>query len=144
MTTDGSEAQMKESWLLRLANRLRVKRRALAHRPAWFEAAYLASPERILFAAPRIDRSFSDREKVAVWQKGRPILGWDPEDWRVDHRGDPIFRHHYGDAQSAFGWEVGTIGPDAGEDLANLCPQRCQPAERSPFERALGADDFAQ
>ena len=111
---------MKESWLLRLAYRLRIKRRALAHRPAWFEAAYLASPERILFAAPRIDRSFSDREKVAVWQKGRPIVGWDPEDWRVDHRGDPIFRHHYGDSQSAFGWEIGTIAKDAGPERRGM------------------------
>ena len=135
---------MKESWLLRLAYRLRLKRRALAHRPAWFEAAYLASPERTLFAAPRTDRSYSDRDKVAVWQKGRPIVGWDSEDWRVDHRGDPIFRHHYGDSQSAFGWEIGTIGPDGAEDLANLRPQRCPPAERAPFERVRGADDFAR
>ena len=144
MTSEGREAQMKESWLLRLAYRLRIKRRALPHRPAWFEAAYLASPERALFKPPRTDRTYSDRDKVTIWQKGRPIVGWDPEDWRVDHRGDPIFRHHYGDAQSAFGWEIGAIGPDGAGDLANLRPQRCQAFERVPFERAFGADDFAR
>lgn len=143
MATGREEAGMKGR-LLRLAYRLRIKRRALPRRPAWFEAAYLASPERLLFAPPRAERAFSDRDKVAVWAKGRPIVGWDPEDWRVDHRGDPIFRHHYGDAQSAFGWEIATIAPDAGEELVNLRPQRCKVAERVPFERALGIDNFAQ
>jgi hypothetical protein len=135
---------MNEHWLLRLAYRLRIRRRTQPIRSAWFEEAYLAVPGRALFAAPRADRTYSDREKVAVWQKGRPIVGWDPEDWRVDHRGDPIFRHHYGDPQSAFGWEIGTIASDGGSDLANLRPQRCRQAEPTAFERALGADDFAR
>jgi hypothetical protein len=135
---------MKDNWLRTLASRLRIRHRALPVRPAWFEQAYLAAPERILFAPPRADRSYGDREKVAVWAKGRPILGWDPEDWRVDHRGDPIFRHHYGDPQSAFGWEIAAIAPEGGEELANLRPQRCQRAEPVQFERVLGVDDFAR
>jgi len=94
-------------------------------------------------------RPFTDDQKAAVWAKAQPILGWDPDDWRVDHRGNPLFRSHYGDRGSSFGWEIGhVVDPVRGgsDDMANLRPQRCQqrretdvrigtPVELDPFAR---------
>jgi hypothetical protein len=135
---------MKESWFTRIAYTLRLKRRALPFRPAWFEAAYLAAPEPPVPAQLRDPRAFNDQEKAAIWQKGRPILGWDPNDWRVDDSGEPIFRHHYGDPQSAFGWEVGRVVPVRGDEFANLRPRRCQATAPARFSRAFHFDHDAR
>lgn len=139
---------MKASWLDRLARVIGIRRpaRALPHRPAWFDATYLSMPEQS--AMPRLagSRAFDERERAAVWQRGRPIIGWDSDDWRVDYRGQPIFRHHYGDPDSAFGWDIGLIRAEGGEDLANLHPVLChQPDRATPrFERALDPDRFVR
>jgi hypothetical protein len=69
---------------------------------------------------------YTKEDRDAVWHKGQPIIGWDPEDWRVDHRGSALFREAYGDSSSAFGWEIGHIvAPAQGglEVLSNWRPQ---------------------
>ena len=84
---------------------------------------------------------YSEEQRAAVWAKAQPIIGWDPNDWRVDHLGNPLFRGHYGDASSSFGWEIGHIHEplDAREDLANLRPQRCR-AEKPGYRFAAPLD----
>src|SRR5688500_10648761 len=93
--------------------------------PAWFDSAYLSGPA--LPALPQIlpQRDFDERERAAIWRKGRAIIGWDADDWRVDHLGNPIFRHHYADPDSAFGWTIALVAAEGGDDLANLRPQLC-------------------
>src|SRR5262245_48026298 len=141
---------MKVSWLDRVARLLGLRHpaRALGSRPAWFDAAYLSTPEP---AAPEpqpeppamsqlaATRAFDERERALVWQRARRIIGWDPDDWRVDYRGRPMYRHHYADPVSSFGWDIGLVEADGGEDLANLHPVLCHQPERfsGRFERAL-------
>ena len=83
--------------------------------------------------ARRGRRIYSEDEKTAVWNKAQPIMGWDPDEWRVDHRGNPLFRLHYRDPNSSFGWEIAAIvDPAAGgsDDLSNLRPSLCKPGGR--------------
>ena len=137
---------MTATWLSRLARVIGIRRSALARHPAWFDAAYLSSPEdKEERQAPPM-RTYSERERAAVWHKGWPMPGWDPEDWRTDHRGSVMFRHHYGDTGSAYRWQVGRIAADGGDDLANLRPELCRryaPAT-ARSERAFDLDRFAQ
>ena len=135
---------MTTTWYKQMARWLGVRRavRAPRFRPAWFDAAYLSAPAPIVSSEPR---SFDERERAAVWQKARPMPGWDPEDWRIDHRGNPIFRHHYGDSESAFGWDIGLIRHEGDNALVNLRPQLCAaPAQAAARkERAFDFDRFA-
>lgn len=81
---------------------------------------------------------YSEEQRSAVWAKAKPIVGWDPADWRIDHLGNPLFRGHFGDSSSSFGWEVGHVVDrlDGGsDDLSNLRPQRCR-AEKPGFRFA--------
>ena len=136
---------MKPSLLTQMARAIGLLRQAPAppFGAAWFDAGAVASPEHD--GRPRRPRTYDEQQKAAVWQKAQPIIGWDPADWRVDHRGNPIFRHHYGDSGSAFGWEVGQVVANGSADLRNLRPQLCQtPRETpAPFDRALNLDPFA-
>lgn len=70
-------------------------------------------------------RSFSNTTVSAVWQKGRPIEGYDSNLWRYDICGKPIKISDYGDTSSKYGWEVDHIKPVAKggtDDLNNLQP----------------------
>ena len=70
---------------------------------------------------------FTDEQRAGVWSKGQPIIGWDPDEWRIDHKGNPLFRLHYRDAASSFGWEIGYIiepGSGGSDELFNLRPVR--------------------
>jgi hypothetical protein len=70
-------------------------------------------------------RPFSVETIEAVWSKGRPISGIDPDDWRRDPCGVPIQRSKYGDISSKHGWQVDHVKPPVKggtDDLANLQP----------------------
>jgi hypothetical protein len=97
-------------------------------------------------ALSRMRRPFSEDQREAVWGKAQPIVGWDPADWRTDHKGNPIFRQHYRDVGSAFGWEIGRIHPDGGDDLTNLRPQLCHAPEAVAAHagRTLNLDPFGR
>jgi hypothetical protein len=99
------------------------------------------------FFAPFSLGDFSAEAKAAVWEKAQPMIGWDPAQWRVDHRGNPIFHSHYGDPGSAFGWEIGHIlDPAAGgaDDLSNLRPQQIREvAAAANVGDWLGSSPFA-
>ena len=68
---------------------------------------------------------FSEETVQAVWDKGRIIKGFDPNEWRRDCYGKAIQRSRYSDRSIDFGWEIDHIVPvtDGGNDaLGNLQP----------------------
>ena len=120
-------------------------RRPSRSRPAWFDDTYMSvSPHQPEPARAFPGRSYDERERAAIWRKARVVAGWDPEDWRADHSGNPIFRHHFADLESAYGWTIVLIDAGGGDGLANLRPALCHESERraARFERALDLDRF--
>lgn len=123
-------------------------------RPAHVRAFRLSSdrnraPGLPAMARLRATRGNAEELKAAVWQKGQPIIGWDPSDWRVDHRGNPLFRSAFGDSGSAFGWEIGLIRARAQggtDDIVNLRPVQCQASRDAGADlgTALDLDPFAR
>lgn len=63
--------------------------------------------------------------KIAVWNKGCIVLGYDQNKWRKDVCGAWIGWDYYGNRNSDYGWEIDHITPVArgGEDMIkNLRP----------------------
>ena len=50
-------------------------------------------------------------ERLAVWEKARPIPGLDPNVYRMDELGYTIAYDAYGDRSSEHGWEFDHIIP---------------------------------
>lgn len=72
---------------------------------------------------------FSSAMVQAVWEKGRPIPGYDPRSVRADACGAPMQRQLYGVTSSAHGWEVDHVRPVSQgglDDLRNLQPLQWQ------------------
>jgi 5-methylcytosine-specific restriction endonuclease McrA len=73
----------------------------------------------------RTGYSFSPAMVQAVWDKGRPIPGYDARAVRADACGAAMYRDHYGLTTSVYGWEVDHMCPVArggSDDLWNLQP----------------------
>ena len=69
--------------------------------------------------------SFPQQIIVAVWRKGRIVQGYDPSRLRQDVCGAWMEWAHYGNTNSARGWEIDHVKPvsKAGVDhLSNLQP----------------------
>ena len=69
-----------------------------------------------------------EAKKLAVWNKGRAILGYDTAVWRHDDAGKVIRYSDYGDRSSDYGWEIDHIHPTSlgGIDhITNLRPLHC-------------------
>jgi hypothetical protein len=142
---------MKPGFLYQLMNALGGQRPATArYGPPFHDIEPSRAPVRPRPAssgtASRWERRLevTDALKATVWEKGQPIVGWDPNDWRVDHRGNPLFRLHYGDSRSSFGWEIGRIADGDADDVGNLRPQLCKATETTParFGTPLNLDPF--
>ena len=70
-----------------------------------------ARPVRVWDSAAHRDlgrRRFAEAELDAVWDKARPVPGYDPDFVRLCAAGCWIHRHEHG-SQSLFGWEVDHI-----------------------------------
>lgn len=73
----------------------------------------------------KFGRPFDISEQRTVWQKGKVVVGYDPNVWRQDRYGNHMKFSEYGNRNSQYGWEIDYIKPvSAGgtDDLANLQP----------------------
>ena len=75
----------------------------------------------------RLLDSHSEEEKLAVWEKGQPVIGADPSVFRKDSCGAWIQFSAYNDTSSdtSFGWEIDHIisQDHGGQDiLSNFRP----------------------
>jgi hypothetical protein len=73
--------------------------------------------------------AFDERTIEAVWQKGKAAAGNNPDIWRKDSCGAWMWRTHYGNRASQYGWEIVQNMPadDGGSDaLDNLRPLQWQ------------------
>ncbi len=69
--------------------------------------------------------AFSNETIYSVWQKGKPVSGYDPKKYRQDECSAWMQWEEYGNRESDFGWEIDHIKPAAsgGSDgLTNLRP----------------------
>ena len=61
-------------------------------------------------------------KKDAIFGKGTPIEGRNPDMWVKDICGHPIKRTEHGNTDSKYGWEIDHKDPDGGNDMDNLQP----------------------
>lgn len=72
----------------------------------------------------------AEQLKLAVWNKGHIIPGYDSNIWRRDDFGHAMRYSDYGDRNSTYGWEIDhivatTLG--GGDHLGNLRPLHWKP-----------------
>ena len=53
----------------------------------------------------------TELEKTTAWQKARKVIGYDPNQVRMDDFGHYIVWGDYGNRESDYGWEVDHIRP---------------------------------
>lgn len=64
--------------------------------------------------------SFNKELIQAVWEKGTPLEGCDPDTYRYDVCGAVICRIQYGNKNADFGWEIDHIYPKSKLEKQNL------------------------
>jgi hypothetical protein len=70
--------------------------------------------------------AFDEKTIQAVWETGVRIINNDPNVWRKDVCGGWIYRSHYGNRNSEYGWEIDHISPGGTDVLSNLRPLQWQ------------------
>jgi 5-methylcytosine-specific restriction endonuclease McrA len=69
--------------------------------------------------------STSENVVQLVWEKGTVVSIDEQNNWRKDQCGAWIYRQHYGNRDSEYGWEIDHIKPTSkggSDDLSNLRP----------------------
>jgi hypothetical protein len=73
---------------------------------------------------------FSDEfKKQIIWQKAKPIISMDENEWRYDFQNRIIRYSEYGNRNSKYGWEFGHIHDrrlGGSDSFNNLRPQHWQ------------------
>ena len=78
--------------------------------------------------AERLNRRPDEALKRAVWDKGRIIGGFPPDDWRWDTYGYVIRYADFGNRASRYGWEIDHFRDairSGGDPLMELRPLNC-------------------
>lgn len=73
----------------------------------------------------RAGGAWTPQQIADVWQKGRIIPNFSPDEWRWDKCGQPMSFMLHGNRQSPHGWEVDHINPvsnGGSDDINNLQP----------------------
>lgn len=55
--------------------------------------------------------AFNEDIIAAVWNKARPVEGYNPDSYRKDVCGAWIMREAYGNRDSNYGWEIDHVYP---------------------------------
>ena len=66
--------------------------------------------------------AFNETRIRAVWDKGKPVSGYDPYRWQKDECGAWMFKIRYGDGDSEWGWVIHQVDAGKGDELSNLMP----------------------
>lgn len=66
--------------------------------------------------------AFDDTMIDEVWKKARAMADQDFTVWRKDECGAWLFREHYGNTASEYGWKIVNIAPGSDDSLENLRP----------------------
>jgi hypothetical protein len=69
--------------------------------------------------------AWSEDTKIAVWNKGKAIMGRSPDIWRYDKCGNAMKYSEHGNRDSENGWEIDHINPvtnRGGDNIDNLQP----------------------
>lgn len=66
--------------------------------------------------------NWTEQEIQAVWNKGHPVKGYNPAEYRQDDCTAWMQYDKHGDRNSIFGWEVDHIDPVGGDHFSNLRP----------------------
>ena len=53
--------------------------------------------------------TWSNEDKMTIWEKGNFITGYDPHKWRRDNYGNEMKWDDYGNKKSNYGWGIGQI-----------------------------------
>lgn len=56
---------------------------------------------------------FTNEQIDKVWNKANKVDGYDPAAVRQDSCGAWIIKHHYGNRESDFGWEIDHVYPES-------------------------------
>jgi len=78
--------------------------------------------------------AFNDEIVQGIWEKARATLDKDPTEWRKDECGAWIYRSHYGNQVSEFGWKIENVRPGEQPELENLRPFQ----HENSFDKATG------
>ncbi len=64
----------------------------------------------------------TEQLKLNVWEKGKPIPGFEENVWRWDICGHIMKYFEHGNTNSEYGWEIDHILSGENNDISNLQP----------------------
>ncbi len=73
----------------------------------------------------RNGHTWTQEEKITIWQKGKIIPNYPPNIWRHDKCGKVMKWDEHGNRSSDYGWEIDHINPvsnGGGDNTENLQP----------------------